>query len=368
MLIMVLAISCEEKSEKTSEKANEQASVGGEVKAVEVNPNEQTFLYAFNFKATVEKSEDFDDLKTYTNFKLKRDNSLIYHDTSLTEYTFENQLFPIILQTGDHSFELLFEVEGRPGRNYLKRFFVTSNIMLAGQDKLPGFIGEPEDINNDGIKEYAGYWGLTDLGGPDESGILYTGYNPTLYYSVTKTGLKLDSLLTREQHEREYGQFYGFEFDAHRNIPTTLTYEGQQYKVVKIGSQTWMAENLNYNAKGSKCYGNKPENCSEYGRLYNWETAKAVCRHGWHLPSDAEWDVLMRYVQTNKNTQNLNEYGFAALPDGYWWSSSEADCPDVCEDGHPYAKYRQINSNSSFSGDEYGKAMEDLLSVRCVKD
>jgi len=57
-----------------------------------------------------------------------------------------------------------------------------------------------------------------------------------------------------------------------------------------------MAENLNYEASGSKCYDNKPANCDKYGRLYNWNTAKTACPSGWHLPASYEWDVLLRYV------------------------------------------------------------------------
>ena len=104
-----------------------------------------------------------------------------------------------------------------------------------------------------------------------------------------------------------------------------------------------MAENLNYDAEGSICYENNPDNCAKYGRLYNWETAMKAYSKGWHLPSNAEWEKLFRYIDDdtgfgnpyespsagkhlkaasgwNEDGNGTDNYGFSALPGGNGYS------------------------------------------------
>jgi len=186
------------------------------------------------------------------------------------------------------------------------------------------------------------------------------------------------------------------------------------YKTVQIGEQVWMAENLNYAVRGSKClseYGDETDAttafCYNYGRLYSWATAmklpdscnnnscksqisekhKGICPKDWHIPSKADWDKLLRYVDPvswpyksktaggylkstrgwekacYNGTNGTDDYGFSALfGQGYnsgYLSSSESDRLN--------AVYLMIECNGN-SADDSTINKSNLFSVRCLKD
>ncbi|MFA6836972.1 MAG: fibrobacter succinogenes major paralogous domain-containing protein [Fibrobacteraceae bacterium] len=196
--------------------------------------------------------------------------------------------------------------------------------------------------------------------------------------------------------------------------------DGQTYYTVVIGTQTWMAENLNYAVDSSWCYENKTENCTAYGRLYQWAAAmklapeyndilwglsdadhQGVCSAGWHMPNNAEWQTLFDFVDANNGDEGVgrslkstvgwetgkfisvgtNRFGFSALPVGQrlygkygelfdfpyeasFWSSSQ-------QTGRYSYAYHWVLGNSLGDGDTFycdGEIRTIAISVRCLKN
>ncbi|MDD4032014.1 MAG: FISUMP domain-containing protein [Bacteroidales bacterium] len=109
--------------------------------------------------------------------------------------------------------------------------------------------------------------------------------------------------------------------------------DNNKYRVVKIGSQTWFAENLAYEPAFGDfwAYDQIKSNALKYGYLYFWETANKVCPTGWHLANNEDWNTLFNYLGgktvagsklkatnnwNNPNKGVTNSSGFNALPAG----------------------------------------------------
>ncbi len=190
--------------------------------------------------------------------------------------------------------------------------------------------------------------------------------------------------------------------------------DGQSYKTVTIGTQMWMAQNLNYETANSYCYNDSTKYCEKYGRLYTWAAAmdsagswsangkgcgdaktctstypvRGVCPTGWHLPTKAEFETLFTAVGGSStagtklkltsgwtNSGNGSDaYSFSALPagrryynEGYnfegsladFWSSTETDSYNA------YGMYLDYIDVSAYLFNYYKNYG---FSVRCVKD
>jgi uncharacterized protein (TIGR02145 family) len=179
--------------------------------------------------------------------------------------------------------------------------------------------------------------------------------------------------------------------------------DGNTYKIVVIGTQTWMAENLkaiklndgndinlvtdnkpweSLTTPAYCYYSNDPIiNKITYGVLYNWYTVNTnkLCPIGWHVPTDREWTILTDFLGgesiaggklketgtthwTTPDTIATNETGFTALPGG-----GRPNGNLYSTEGGPTVAYGII-INQSLGLRRYGGNKTDGRSVRCIKD
>lgn len=199
---------------------------------------------------------------------------------------------------------------------------------------------------------------------------------------------------------------------------TVIDIDCNTYRIVTIGNQVWLAENLKtttYNdgkpitleeddttwsnlTTGAYCWydNDKATYGNTYGPLYNWYAVETgnLCPDGWHVPTNAEWTALEDYLTNNgydgtegtalkaisnwinSNDNGTDNYGFTALPggarngndgdfgnvecSGYWWSSTEFSSSNVW--------YRTLIYSCSSILRDSSASKKYSFSVRCIRD
>jgi len=261
------------------------------------------------------------------------------------------------------------------------------------------------ELSKDGkaIDRWKGMKKIKDLGvGKYDLSCSFTGYD-----NILKSIIINENQTTSEDINLEKND--GNTFLSSGSCAGTITYSGKIYHMVKIGSQCWLKENLDIGTmiagtkKQSKdqlieekyCYNDDPANCVTYGGLYQWDVAmklsktagaQGICPFGWHIPTEAEFNILNNTSQNDGNklkaqgqgnsvNDGMNGNGFSALMSGfrdrtegtflylvnaaYYWSSSEHSEFD--------ANNLYLFSNTNKIGQHYTDKNYGL-SIRCLKD
>ena len=222
-----------------------------------------------------------------------------------------------------------------------------------------------------------------------------------------------------------YGQEYSYQ------SAILIDVDNNPYNSVQIGTQCWTRSNLKvskyrdgtnistglnsnvWQATTSGAYStqsNDPNNDELFGKLYNYYAvtdSRGICPTGWHVPTEWDWNVLVKYLDSNAdtscnscvqslivggalkstatlptpggwpppNTAATNSSGFSALPGGlrssngdfnsiysigWWWSSSVS--PET------YGGYRVLSGGGSYIERGRGAFLTNGFSVRCCRD
>jgi uncharacterized protein (TIGR02145 family) len=170
--------------------------------------------------------------------------------------------------------------------------------------------------------------------------------------------------------------------------------DGKKYKTVKIGNQTWMAENLAYEPFDPFCSDPDKDtiDCPDEIGEYDWMVAQTVCPEGWSLPSILEWMELVDYLGGKEvaggkmksttgwpspNVGATNEVGFSGAPTNpvgraaTWWTSTSDNNPldDDEDEGKLVVYWIYLNTDSEgveFLGYYYENDV--FKQCRCLKD
>ena len=174
----------------------------------------------------------------------------------------------------------------------------------------------------------------------------------------------------------------------------------KQYPTILLGTQCWMAVNLDYGQQISEssiqrnncvvekyCYNDNAVNCAASGGLYQWdelmkfdnsEASQGFCPPGWHIPSEANWNTLFSFYISNGFAGGPLKYtgfsGFNALLDGVRFQNVSSDFNNFAtlfwsSTAHgPYKAWANGMNMEDPSVSFYPSSRSNAFQVRCLKD
>ena len=229
------------------------------------------------------------------------------------------------------------------------------------------------------------------IGNAGSIGNLCTAEPDTTNYHVTKVTCGKSEFYVENRLAHTISTQYGADLVDPR--------DKKKYKTVIIGSQTWMAENLQYEVDGSTCLSDSVGYCEKYGRVYNLNAALVACPDGWRLPNRSDIDTLVKFVDAHNGgysaTQDLvarvvwksgekayDVFSFSILPAGYRTELGSAYTGQfagfwLTPDMDPRANMCWLKEHAGiYSGNDNNTLLEKYtvcdvrtqLSVRCLKN
>ncbi|MCF8230771.1 MAG: hypothetical protein K9J27_01180 [Bacteroidales bacterium] len=225
--------------------------------------------------------------------------------------------------------------------------------------------------------------------------------NPTNYRNIQSNTTYYWLVIAKDGEYRSDSTLWHFTTGTNDTIcPSEIPYNDTTIQTQKIGTQCWMAENLNHgqllepqenssdnNTTEKYCYNTNENNCEEYGGLYKWdevmgysnnEEITGICPEGWHIPSEEEWHQLVEHLggsfEAGKKLKAGGTSGFEGLMNGrmdennafkhlgdkgFFWSSTSTD----------NGKALQIKLHNDYDGVYFDfKSKGRANAVRCIKD
>jgi uncharacterized protein (TIGR02145 family) len=239
------------------------------------------------------------------------------------------------------------------------------------------------------------YFGSSVSSASSESGVLYY-FDPSIAGAGTHE-ITYNYINSAGCEDSAYISVFNFPFSIF-NCGDSLTdiRDNHKYPTVQIGSQCWMAANLNYGtmisgsiSQRDNCIPEKyyPEPCALCSALYQWdelmqyqevEEIQGLCPPGWHVPSEADWNTLFANWTNNAFAGKALLYngysGFNAFLTGVgyfnhgWWFGDFATFFWSSTAHGPYKAWAHGLNEYNYSVSYYPSYRGNAFSVRCLKD